>query len=133
MWTSERDVDALCEEILLSSGLRDEAYARHGLCANREGTYLATFRAVVKKYPHSEAWLELPAVRFTFGHDGECPRPSGLSRTPRCFPESPHQLGTGFEETTGGGGVRRFGPKGGDQRAVCFVEPSACLKESLCR
>ena len=40
-----------CEEILLSSGLADEAYVRYGLEANQKGTYLATFRAVAKKYP----------------------------------------------------------------------------------
>jgi hypothetical protein len=50
--TPESDVDALCEEILLSSGLVEEAYQRYGLRANRGGTYLATFRAVAKKYPH---------------------------------------------------------------------------------
>ena len=44
-----------CEEILLSSGLIDEAYARYGVRANRGGTYLATFRAVAKKYPHKAA------------------------------------------------------------------------------
>jgi len=51
-WTSDWDVDALCEAILLSSGLSEEAYRRYGLRANQAGTYLATFRAVVKKYPH---------------------------------------------------------------------------------
>jgi NAD(P)-dependent dehydrogenase (short-subunit alcohol dehydrogenase family) len=30
-WASDRDVDRLCEEILLSSGLVDEAYERYGL------------------------------------------------------------------------------------------------------
>src|SRR5262249_3272136 len=45
-WTSDGEVDALCEEILLSSGFVDEAYARYGVRANRGGTYLATFRAV---------------------------------------------------------------------------------------
>jgi hypothetical protein len=51
-WTSDADVDALCEEMLLSSGLVDEAYARYGVRASRGGTYLATFRAVARKYPH---------------------------------------------------------------------------------
>jgi hypothetical protein len=54
-WTSDSDVDALCEELLLSSGLVEEAYARYGLRAHRGGTYLATFRAVAKKYPHKPA------------------------------------------------------------------------------
>jgi tetratricopeptide (TPR) repeat protein len=40
-----------CEEILLSAGLADEAYARYGLLANQAGTYTAWFRAIAKKYP----------------------------------------------------------------------------------
>ena len=44
-----------CEDVLLSSGLVDEAYRRYGLEANQAGTYLATFRAVSKKYPHKAA------------------------------------------------------------------------------
>jgi hypothetical protein len=44
-----------CEEILLSSGLSDEAYGRYALAANQGTTYLATFRAIVKKYPHKSA------------------------------------------------------------------------------
>ncbi len=51
-WTSDADVDELCEEILLSSGLVDEAYARYSVRTHRGATYLATFRAVAKKYPH---------------------------------------------------------------------------------
>jgi len=50
-WASDQDINSLCEEILLSSGLADEAYARYGLTANRAGTYLAWFRAVKRKYP----------------------------------------------------------------------------------
>ncbi|MBK8015077.1 MAG: hypothetical protein IPK13_27475 [Deltaproteobacteria bacterium] len=44
-----------CEEVLLSSGLADEAYERYGLLANQAGTYAAWFRAVSKKYPHKDA------------------------------------------------------------------------------
>ena len=54
-WTSDTDVDALCEEILLSSGLTEEAYARYGVRSNRGGTYLARFRALAKRYPHKHA------------------------------------------------------------------------------
>jgi hypothetical protein len=50
-WTYGAEVDSMCEEILLSSGLVEEAYARYGLAANSRGTYLATFRAVSDKYP----------------------------------------------------------------------------------
>ena len=41
-----------CEAILLSSGLADEAYQRYAIEANQAGTYLATFRAICRKYPH---------------------------------------------------------------------------------
>lgn len=41
-----------CEEILLSSGLLDEAYQRYAIEANQKGTHLATYRAIAKKYPH---------------------------------------------------------------------------------
>ena len=41
-----------CEEILLSSGLVDQAYSLYAFDANRKATYLATFRAVCSKYPH---------------------------------------------------------------------------------
>ncbi|CAE6872853.1 hypothetical protein R75465_08399 [Paraburkholderia aspalathi] len=41
-----------CEAILLSSGLADEAYRRYACEANQGTTYLATFRAIAKKYPH---------------------------------------------------------------------------------
>lgn len=53
-WTPDGEVDAICEEMLLSSGLVDEAYTRYGLRANRAGTYLATYRAVAKKYPRQK-------------------------------------------------------------------------------
>lgn len=50
-WTSDADVAQLCEGILLSSGLVDEAFTRYAAEANRAGTYLATFRVAAKKYP----------------------------------------------------------------------------------
>ena len=50
-WTSETDVNRLCEGMLLSLGRTQEAYRRYGLHAHRAGTYLATFRAVAKAYP----------------------------------------------------------------------------------
>ena len=40
-----------CETLLLSSGLHDEAYQRYALKANQKATYLATFRAIARKYP----------------------------------------------------------------------------------
>ena len=43
------------EEILLSSGLADDAYQRYAIAANRTTTNLATFRAIAKKYPNKDA------------------------------------------------------------------------------
>ena len=71
-WASDRDIDGLCEEILLASGLVDEAYRQYGLTANRAGTYLAWFRAIAKKYPHKKA-AEILAdlVEQTPGEEGK--------------------------------------------------------------
>ncbi len=66
------DIDGLCEEILLSSGLVDEAYARYGLSANRAGTYLAWFRAVARKYPQKKpAEILADLVEHTPGDEGK--------------------------------------------------------------
>ena len=71
-WTPDGEVDAICEQILLSSGLIDEAYERYGLRANRGGTYLATFRSVARKYPHRSAGQVLAdLVRTTPGDEGK--------------------------------------------------------------
>jgi hypothetical protein len=71
-WTSDYEVDSICEEILLSSGMMDEAYARYGVRVNRGGTYLATFRAVAKKYPHKPAGEILAdLVKTTPGSEGK--------------------------------------------------------------
>jgi hypothetical protein len=45
------DIDAACERILLDSGRADEAYEKYALTATGSSTGLATFRAIVKKYP----------------------------------------------------------------------------------
>ncbi len=71
-WASDADIDSLCEEILLSSGLTDEAYERYGLTANRAGTYLAWFRAVSRKYPDkSAADILADLVKTTPGEEGK--------------------------------------------------------------
>lgn len=44
-----------CEAILLSSGMKDEAYQRYAIEANQGTTHLATFRAIAKKYPERAA------------------------------------------------------------------------------
>ncbi len=48
-------IDHACEEILISSGLHDEAYRRYGLRAAQGNSYLARFRAVAKRYPMKDA------------------------------------------------------------------------------
>jgi len=61
-----------CEEILLSSGLADEAYDRYGIEANSAGTYLAWFRALSKKYPHKKSAEILDdLVASTPGEEGK--------------------------------------------------------------
>jgi hypothetical protein len=71
-WASDHQVDSVCEEIVLSSGMIDEAYTRYGVRANRGGTYLATFRAVSKKYPHKAAGEILAdLVKTTPGDEGK--------------------------------------------------------------
>ena len=50
--TPDWQIAQACEEILLSSGLADEAYRRYALEANQGTTNLATFRAIAKKYPN---------------------------------------------------------------------------------
>lgn len=71
-WASDRDIDSICEEVLLSSGMIEEAYERYGLRASQRATYLATFRAVAKKYPHKPAAaVLLDLVATTPGDEGK--------------------------------------------------------------
>lgn len=51
----EGQIAEVCEAILLSSGLADDAYQRYAIAANRTTTNLAMFRAIAKKYPHKDA------------------------------------------------------------------------------
>ncbi len=109
-WTSDSEVDATCEEILLSSGLRDEAYARYGVRANQGGTYLATFRAVARKYPERPAGTILAdLVKTTPGDEGKwfaAAKDVGLyaealtlaSRSP-CDPKTLTRAARDFAET----------------------------------
>ena len=61
-----------CEEILLSSGMADEAYQRYAIVANQGTTYLSTFRAICKKYPHkSPADILNDLVASTPGQEGK--------------------------------------------------------------
>lgn len=61
-----------CEEILLSSGLAEEAYARYAIAANQGTTFLATFRAIAKKYPtQAPAQILDDLVASTPGQEGK--------------------------------------------------------------
>jgi len=52
--------------------MMDEAYARYGVRVNRGGTYLATFRAVAKKYPCKPAdEILADLVKTTPGSEGK--------------------------------------------------------------
>lgn len=71
-WTDERALARLCEEILLSSGQVDEAYRRYGIEANGASTYLATFRALLRKYTHlAPEQLLSDLVASTPGQEGK--------------------------------------------------------------
>jgi hypothetical protein len=61
-----------CEEILLAAGRTEEAYSRYAFPANQKTTYLATFQAIRKKYPHKNAAAILSDLaRSTPGEEGK--------------------------------------------------------------
>ena len=47
-------IDQICQDILISSGLMEEAYQRYALSANWKNTGIATFRAIAQKYPQKD-------------------------------------------------------------------------------
>lgn len=66
------EIAQICEEVLLSSGMADEAYERYAIDANRGMTNLATFRAIAKKYPKKTAGEILhDLVESTPGEEGK--------------------------------------------------------------
>jgi len=65
-------IDQACEEILISSGLHDEAYRRYGLRAAQGNSYLARFRAVAKRYPMmAPADILADLIKTTPGEEGK--------------------------------------------------------------
>jgi hypothetical protein len=71
-WVDDHTVDRTCEEILLSSGLVDEAYRRYSVRAAQGQTYLATCRALAKRYPHKAPGdLLADLVASTPGKEGK--------------------------------------------------------------
>ncbi|MFU8858523.1 MAG: hypothetical protein ACNA8S_16145 [Deferrisomatales bacterium] len=70
--TSPVAIARACEEILLSSGMADEAYARYAIEANQANSYSATFRAIAKKYPGKRlAEILSDLVASTPGSEGK--------------------------------------------------------------
>jgi len=66
----DTDIDAACERILLDSGREDEAYEKYALTANGSSTGLATFRAIVKKYPGRDPKKVLVNLAASSGEPG---------------------------------------------------------------
>lgn len=65
-------IDRACEEILISSGLHEEAYQRYGLHAATGTSYLARFRAVAKRYPMKDKKAILcDLIATTSGEEGK--------------------------------------------------------------
>lgn len=71
-WTSDGDVNEICEGLLLGAGRVEEAYSKYAIGASGGGTYLATFRAIAKKYPDKEPERVLDdLVRASPGTEGK--------------------------------------------------------------
>ena len=65
-------ISEACEEILMTSGMAEEAYNRYAVEANQKTTYLATFRAIIKKYPNkSPVDILQDLVASTPGNEGK--------------------------------------------------------------
>jgi tetratricopeptide (TPR) repeat protein len=65
-------IDQTCEEILISSGLHDEAYQRYGLSAAVGNSYIARFRSVEKRYPMKDKLQILSdLMAITPGEEGK--------------------------------------------------------------
>ncbi len=65
-------IDQACEEILISSGLHEEAYQRYGLSAAVGNSYIARFRTVVKRYPMKDpSQILADLIATTPGEEGK--------------------------------------------------------------
>ena len=65
-------IDQACEQILISSGLHDEAYRRYGLSAAVGNSYIARFRSVAKCYPmKDERQILSDLIAATSGEEGK--------------------------------------------------------------
>jgi hypothetical protein len=66
----DTSIDAACEKILLDLDRADEAYEKYALTANGSSTGLATFRAIVKKYPGEDPKKILLDLATSSGEPG---------------------------------------------------------------
>jgi hypothetical protein len=66
----DASIDAACEQILLDLGRVDEAYEKYALTANASSTGLATFRAIVRKYPAQDPKRILVDLATSSGEPG---------------------------------------------------------------
>ena len=65
-------IDQACEEILISSGLHEEAYRRFGLSAAVGNSYIARFRSVAKRYPMKDkSQILSDLIATTPGEEGK--------------------------------------------------------------
>ncbi|MFQ5644749.1 MAG: hypothetical protein ACE5FQ_13780 [Thiogranum sp.] len=65
-------IDQACEEILISSGLHEEAYQRYGLSAAVGNSWIARFRAVAKRYPEKDkSQILADLIATTPGEEGK--------------------------------------------------------------
>lgn len=65
-------IDRACEEILISSGLQEEAYQRYGLSAAVGNSYIARFRSVAKRYPvRDKSQILSDLIATTPGKEGK--------------------------------------------------------------
>lgn len=69
---SDSVIDRACEEILISSGLHEDAYRRYGLSAAMGNSYIARFRAVAKRYPQKDqSQILADLIATTPGEEGK--------------------------------------------------------------
>ncbi len=65
-------IDQVCEGILISSGLHEEAYQRYGISAAMGNSYIARFRAVAKRYPEKDkSQILTDLIAATPGEEGK--------------------------------------------------------------
>ena len=65
-------IDQTCEDILISSGLHEDAYRRYGLSAAVGNSYIARFRSIAKRYPTKDkSQILSDLIATTPGEEGK--------------------------------------------------------------